>query len=310
MKNYTTEEILELYSNVVKNIIDIKPIGHHDIGRNHVYLLKTEKKNFILKLFFKKNKRINSIKTVELLEANNIKCPEILKIGIIDDTEYILYSFMEGEILENIEENISEDNLKEIYIKMGELLGKIHMIPVVNLFGAWNKTEENKDSVLTAKDQLNYNYKRFFKVINKSEHKEYEIIEKAYNYIDNNIKNMVSDKKAVLCHGDFSKRNILVTKVNSEYRIDSIIDFEHSKPGDLDLDLVDIYLPILERDKELAIALISGYNNYCIFDINIFNKKKKMYELLIGIAIASWALKKAPDYYLKGIDMMKNLLNE
>ncbi len=311
MLSYTEKEIKQICEDIFKEAVKVIPIGHHTIGRNLVYKILKASGRCIIKFYFKENKIDNEVKMIKLLEENNIKCPKFIQRGLVDKSvEYLVISFLEGELLLDVEDKIPKDELENIYSKMGTVLSEIHNIKTYNCFNTWELNDENRDYSSNLKEAMLYQYNRFYKSILQTEHKEYALIQKSKNLFMDNLKAFEGKQTSKLVHHDFSKRNVLVKKINGKYQYFAVIDFEHSKPSDPDLELVDTYIPILNENKILANAFMLGYESNTDFDRNRFNKKIGIYKLFIGMIICSWSQEKAPDYYKYGLNMLENTLGE
>lgn len=301
MLTYSDYDVKRFYEKIYGSTNSFEPIGHHTIGRNLVYLINNET---ILKIYFKPDKAINELKSIPLIQEKNLVCPKVLDHGLMPNGEdYIVFTKLDGLILETIESELSDSELEIIYYKMGKVLATLHTIEVPQYYDSWVLDDQHQHASSLI-NMVVYNTNRFFERIKPEDHDEYDLIKEGYECIMTNLSLFEGEHEIVLSHHDFSRRNVLIVK-NDSYDYYGLIDFEHTKPSDLDLEMVDTYLPLLEENKHLAKIFLEGYTSIRKFNYNRFEKKKHYYNIFIGIVTCSWAKEKAYEYYLTGLEKIK-----
>ncbi|WBW99512.1 phosphotransferase family protein [Oceanirhabdus sp. W0125-5] len=303
MINYYKENINKIANKVVKNVSEIKEIGNHYLNRHLVYYIKNDtNEEYVLKIFFRKNKHNREIYCSKTLNEYNVKITEIADYGIFEDgVEWILYHYINGEILETIEEKINRESLKHLYVELGEELGKIHSSMTFNSMGDWNRDlifEKTHDNFI---DQFNEDADIFIKKVYERNISEEELLVKAYNTLKENTSILQNIVEITLCHNDYGSRNIMVSKDCGTYFLKSIIDFEMCCPWDRDMELLSYYYELRKKDSILANCFRNGYEKHLKIDDNRINKKQKLYYLYLGLSICCWAKERDPDYYLVGL---------
>lgn len=310
MLTFNIEKIRNLVKIKCGDILSYKPVGNHKLKRHLVYHLSCENGEYIIKLYYKKNRWNNEIACLKHLSETNIPIPQIIDYGVMDDeTEWLLYEHIPGELLVHVEKQIDKDNLEVIYNEMGKYLAVIHTFKTFDYFGRMNVDGES------LKQENNYNHllKTTFDFIiddlHKEEHDDPEVIQSS---IENCLKLFcVLDKPVIprLCHNDYGPRNILVSKQNGVYTISGIIDFEQSTPSDYEKELIYNLLPLKEDNPHLYNSFKSGYEEINEIDMISLANKKDFYNLYGSLCDCSWAKENAYDYYLKNLNILRKTLN-
>lgn len=297
---------------ILKEILDgefkYQPVGHHELGRHYVFLLKDNNdKEYILKIYGIENRWYKEVTALNLLK-NDIPCPEIIKEGKLDNGgEWILMNSISGTILEKVWDNISSNNKKIILEDIGEILSKIHNHSCYNYFGPW------KDICSTLSIHTNFleyrkeKDKNIIDDILKQKLPDEELLIESYNEMKECFKNLSNDSNTCICHHDFSPRNILVINHNGEWMVSGIIDFEHCYPNDPYIDFTDLYQTIFIEFPDYERSFLKGYSKGRSLETN-FHEKVRYYLYNKGLFICSWAFSSANDYYLDGIKLLKWLM--
>ncbi len=97
----------------------------------------------------------------------------------------------------------------------------------------------------------------------------------------------------VFVHGDFSLRNVLVTR--ADLAIVGLIDFENAHAGDAAEDLARIHMKDLAVSGDFT-AFFAGYRMDRELDAGV---ESRMHYYFCGIVfeVAAWARERAPEYY-------------
>lgn len=216
-------------------------------------------------------------------------------------------SHVDGEVFEKVRDEILEENLKEIYLEIGDELSKVHRIKTFNFFGTW---DENCNPV-NVEDDFGVRFrKKSNKLIEETlnQHLREEDLQrkageriKELSYLVNGV------KEGNICNGDFGDRNILVKKVEGKWKLSAFIDFEHTFSYDRDSDLIPYYCKLNDKNKEMAEYFRVGYEKNMEINKGLY-EKRELYDLYDGIGTCSWAKVQAPDYYLEGVELLKKYI--
>ena len=299
---------------IIKNIIEepvkLIPIGHHELNRHLVYRIEGEDgSSEILKLFYVKNRWNREVATLKCLSDSKVKTPKLISHGILQNgTEWLITECIEGVPLNTVIDKISIDNQKKIYRDMGRELGKIHRYHTFNFFGNWdengNSLDYNMDFRTVFMRRVNTIFEQLFKQLLPEE----PLQRKAARLLINNFPLIENVSESHLCHNDYNIRNVMVKKINDEWRLEGIIDFEQSFPWDKDIDLVYLFHSLSKKEMTLKDEFIKGYEEFCSIGDD-FYKKMNFYLLYMGLYICSWSCKPAPAYYRHGIELLSSLVN-
>ncbi|MCK8059713.1 MULTISPECIES: aminoglycoside phosphotransferase family protein [unclassified Fusibacter] len=311
MLTYTDKDIRNHVEEIFDRVEAIIPIGHHDINRNLVYKVTTAEKDYVIKYYFKKDKCCNEVRTIKLLTQAGIKCPGLIKSDVTKDhIEYSIIEFVEGVPLIDVQSKMTEKNLNEVYFKMGQTLAEIHSIKDFDHFKTWEVNEESQPWVHSFKASIEHDLDRFFIKYDPEEHDAFPLIKRAYTEVKNNLDAFDVVEKAVLCHHDFSPRNIMVSPFGDDYQMTYVFDFEHSKPSADILDIIDTGLMIEEQLPQVTDAFYKGYRSVRNFSEDHFSSLKRLVSFYIAIVICSWSRESAPDFYDFGISLIEENLEE
>jgi tRNA A-37 threonylcarbamoyl transferase component Bud32 len=292
-------------------IVDsIEPIGNHNLERHLVYKLSSGSKKYVIKLYYKKNRWNREVACLKLFENTEVLAPKIFNYGVFDNgLEWLIYDFIEGELLIQVDEKLSLDNLKEIYYEMGRQLGIIHCHKEFDFFGSMDENGRSIQGFVTYREYFEDLMSRILPELYSCEHENLTLLKEA----ESRLKSMYSllDKvnKATLCHNDFGPRNILVSEIDGKYYLKSIIDFEQSVPIDIDKELIQIYLPLIEKDKVLAERFKAGYEEFGSINLSRLNLKRDFYNLHMGLGICGWAKEVDYEYYVEGIRILEETVH-
>ncbi len=283
---------------------DIQSIGHHELGRNHVYLIKDNNEEKVLKIYGRPVKFACEERGLRLLKDIQY-VPKIYKSGE-QDSNWILMEAFQGELLESVWYSLSNENRQKLMEKIGELLGKIHDCKTYDSFGLWQDLADVK----IKKDYLTHrktNDSNIIKKLRDQNLPEIKLFEKAYEALTKIYDELDESIKSVLCHRDFSYRNIIVKKEKGQYILSGLIDYEHCQPDDGSIDFNTMYQYHMLDKKEDEQAFYKGYEKYKKRPID-FEARKRYYMINLGIHSCSWSYGIAQDLYESGIKILKEYL--
>lgn len=309
MVNLTDCKLRNRFEPLIGEIVDIKPIGNHELNRHLVYKVSCKKKNYVVKLYYKKNKWNREVASLKLLSNTEVLVPTIIDYGVFDDgLEWLITEFIDGEILEDVKDDISSDNMYELYRDLGKQLGIIHTFREFDFYGSMSENAESIEGIKSYRLYFEQRLDRIIKELYTYQHDQLELIEESEKQLKSTLEILDDVTTAHLCHNDFKPRNVIVKKQGQNYETQAIIDFEDSVPSDVDKELSYVYLPLLEEKPKLAEAFRSGYEQYNKILIARLTRKKDMYYLFEGLLICAWAKEVAYDYYLSGVKQLEHTM--
>lgn len=301
---YDENEMKNLISNIVENKnIKITPIGNHEIKRNLVYIIHENDKKYVFKMYFNHGKSIRETNSLQILKDSNVKVPKLIKTGNYHGYDWVIMEYISGETLDNVIMKMSDENKKLIFKEMGEILGKIHSFKIFDYAVTWDKT-------ITSQEFEDYKFKKLNKNIIEIESQnlpDKDVLYKAIKILKGNYNKIINKNEFRFTHNDFEGRNILVENTDGEYKINALIDFEHSYPDNYENDLANLYFKYFIKNKEYEKYFIDEYKSY----MNIkedFYKNIKYFLIAMVIDHCSWSFVKANDYYTENIEFLKKLL--
>ena len=260
---------------VIGVIDSIEPIGNHELERHLVYKISCSNKTYVIKLYYKKNKWNKEVGSLKLLANSDALIPKVLDYGVFDNgIEWLIYDFIEGELLSQVYEKLSLDNLKEIYYDMGRQLGIIHHHREVDFWGTMDEDCKDIKGCTSYREYFEDSINEILLMLYSSEHQKLGLLKESEIRLKSMYSILDEVNKPTLCHNDFEPSNILVSKIDDKYCLKAIIDFEQCIAIDI--------------DEEFGVINLEGLNS-----------KKDLYNLRKGLGICSWAKEPAYDYYLQ-----------
>lgn len=310
MLNIDLDELKDKLSPIIGDINSIEPIGNHNLKRHLVYKLSCGNKNYVIKLYYKKNRWNREVASLKIFTNSNVLTPKIIDYGIFENgLEWMICDFIEGQLLSHASKDIPLDNLKKIYRDMGRQLGMMHNHKEFNFYGGMNESGKSIQEFNTYRDYFEDLINRELPALYSFEHENLELIKQAENKLKSMYSLLDEVHKPTLCHNDFGPRNIIVSENNGIFYLKAIIDFEQSVSIDKDKELVQVYFPLIENNGELAESFKLGYEEYEDIDLSKLSLKKNFYNLHRGLGICAWAKEVDYDYYLEGIKLLEETMN-
>lgn len=302
-------EIIEKVINEnIQNVVHIIPIGNHALKRHYVFLVETNRKKYVMKFYYVAKRWNREVSALLLLKDYSFLSPKLIKYGVNDDVEWILYDYENGSLLDDVELEITYKNLKRIYKAAGEQLSRIHSHRQFGEFGSLNENLEYVKAYKTFNEYFLTEIERVFNNLDKFDHEEYELIKDCKKTLLEKFELLEPIREGHLCHNDFGSRNIIVDVENSEYKIKSIIDFEQSVISDRYRELTLVKMKFLKDNQLLSEAFYEGYRKNLNIDENVLDQREKIYLLQYGLSICGWSKEVDKNHYNEGIDLLRGLL--
>lgn len=311
MLEYTKHQIYAILCDLLdRKDFDIIPVGNHELKRHLVFRVDFNSGDRrIFKLYYKDRRRSREIASYKLLANSTVKCPRVIQFGNLEDgTQWLMISFIEGELLDTVMHKLSDHSRHAVFEQMGIELGKIHSYQVFDFVGEWDETGK---SINNRSDYYSY-YVEYLetciKDIEQNMLPDKEVLIEAIKKVRNLLPSL--DVKVIprLIHNDFDGRNILVDKKAADYELKGIIDFEGCFPGNPEENFINLYYRYFLEHRDLEEAFFKGYNRYLQTDAGFYDRLP-FYLLCFAISNCSWAFYQARDYYFENIKFLKEQLS-
>lgn len=283
-------------SKIYDNFIDIEPINI--TYRNEIY----KADNKIIKIFKGETRWKQEILALNNINYHDLEIPKITDSGKNNDIYWIEADIVPGTPIIDLT-NIFES--KELIKNMANHLGKLHRNNKITDLKLWSKLPNdaynlnlNRLIILNEKRLLKLSQSKYFPkdLLTMIDMKLIKVNFKKWN------------KNLVLCHNDFSHRNLLAINENDKVYIKSLIDFELSFPAEGISDLSRFLLDILANSKyEIANDYISTYISLLNNNENL-SDKIMFYLISLCVEIMTWSYDNAHDYYKTILSTLTKLL--
>jgi len=247
--NFSKNDMVEILLNYkLGELIDFEPINKGTVQTN--FFLKTTKGEFVFRYYENRSKEsvLFEVNLINCLKDKNYPCPAPFRnkhgifIGIHNNKPYVIFEFIEGEHIENP----NEDQKRQLIRKVAELQNITkNYRPLYKKF-RWNYSIElcKKLAQEEAKRINTTNSKRKLK------------------WLENELSNLDLPKSLPkgICHCDFHFSNVLF----KNGKFNALIDFDDANYTFLMYDLVCLIDPFI------SIFSWANWNKYKITD-NVFD---------------------------------------
>ena len=238
--------------NKIKDIfkkLDIRVNGINKASNSfnsNVYIITTDCGKYVLKISNSEKKMIVESKYMRYL-STYLSTPKVIDTGVIDEKNYIVMTFVEGDNKLDEEGNTLSDNqIKNV----GILLGKLHKAPLID--------EDNNSWIKYLNDTLEKTQEILKQVFGKDNAIIYNYLKKfIINELDNNYKN-------VILHMDYRIGNLIFNDDDV-----TLIDMESMKNGDYVFDFVKTNRVLTKCKFKL---LLDGYKLVSDIGDNFVNR--------------------------------------
>lgn len=266
---------------VVQKAVSSKPVSSKKIilgEENEVYDITTENgRQVILRISHSSEPRFKEEKwALDSCRNVGVPTPRILLIDQIDNEMLVcVEEKLPGRPLGEVyQRGTIDSNSKNLVLKAGKILAKIHSIKVEG-FGQLD--QNGKGKFKTWEDyMLNDNNDELRRVVKKTG------ID--LNYIDKAFEILIKHKviyqtiEPRLLHSDFSAKHLLIEK----NEITGVLDMENCKGGDITRDFA--WWDYFNRNRFPVEWLIEGYGDSQVFTPE-FKMKMKLSSLQLGIIL-------------------------
>ena len=200
-------------------------------------------------------------KLIEVLGAvGSVPVPEIVASGQYQDRVTWTYLVMEhcpGLTLEALRLEISREEVMSIAAQIGAVTRSLHQTGVDSIEGA-DAGESWDDLVARRRREVLPELVRRGLVT-------YEVAEGLAGILDYVIDHSRSAPRVVV-HGDLESDHILLSRMNGEWSVSSIIDFGDARVGVRDYEWMPLWLGLFDRDIDEMRAFIESYDHRLLTD--------------------------------------------
>ncbi|OJV65707.1 MAG: hypothetical protein BGO41_07690 [Clostridiales bacterium 38-18] len=281
------QETKRIFFNLYNDkVIEILPCGNHELKRNLVYHVKLSSEHYVIKFFYKPLKRDREINIIpQTYEFNPLR---ILYQGeLVDGTEWIIYNYIEGWLLDHIIDDLDLDQRRAIFEEVGMKLAQLHSLKTFDYFG--DLSSDKQSSCDAYKSFVIDDTERLIKNINMQDLSEIPELKKAIEIIRSEYTNIRCLQKGRYCHRDLDGRNIII-KMDLErgLSLEAFLDFEKTVIYNEYYDIVNLYRRYFLEEPKLIPHFFKGYTSIINID-DSFNKELRFNLYRLGIDICSWS---------------------
>jgi len=241
---------------------------------HYMYSVKINKKPNEVIVRFSNNKRedVGLSKeefVIDKLRENNIPAPKIYRY----DEEYMILEKFTGTRLDTLWDSLSKKEKMQITKELGKLLSKIHEIKLEKFGRIENKGKIKSDEAFKFRPMgkiIPYNkFLREWLIASFEDiarllsykHISQRFMIKLFSYLSQNLEKISYNGKPTLTHGDFFPGHIFIKRINKEYKIIGLIDFEFAHSLSPEYDFIKLHRAGFFKDPEIKQALMEGYGD-------------------------------------------------
>ena len=268
-------KIIEIELNA--KVLDIERISEG--YSHHMYEVKIDRNPFEVIVRFsnniKENHNLGKEKyIIDLLRKNKISAPKILAFYFPEEKKeegYMILEKIKGKRLDTIWDSLTKKEKLKITEKIGKLAKQIHSIKLEEFGYIQEQGRINSDTAFKFRQVgKKLEYSKFLRellksvLIDLSRLMSYKIIDpkfisKFVLYLSSNLEKFDYKGEPTLNHGDFMTGHLFVEKINGDYEITGIIDFEFSISSSPEYDFIKLHRQNFFKDEQLKQALEKGY---------------------------------------------------
>ena len=200
-------------------------------------------------------------KLIEVLSAEgSVPVPEVVASGQYQDRAAWSYLVMEhcpGLTLEALRPDISREEVMSIAAQIGDATRSLHQTGVDKLKGADAGEAWNDLVARRRRDVLPELVGRGLVIP--------DVAEGLACILDYAIDHSKSAPRVVV-HGDLESDHILLTRMNGEWRVGSVIDFGDARVGVRDYEWMPLWLGLFDRDVNEMRTFVESYDRTLLAD--------------------------------------------
>ncbi len=262
---------------------------------HHMYSVEIDREPFsvIIRFLNSKDEKFDLSKEefiITKLKETGLPVPKIYAFNERDS--YMILEKFKGIRLDTIWDSLSKEEKIRITKKLGEILTKVHQINLEDfgyiLAGGKIKKEikykfKPKGEEIKSSNFLKHVLSAFFEDVSllaSYPNISKEFLMKVCSYVLSRVNSLDYTGKPTLIHNDFMIGHVFVEKINNEYEITGIIDFEFAESSDPEYEFIKLHRQGFFDDQDLKNALEEGYGR------KIDEEKVRSFRLLRDFSLA------------------------
>jgi aminoglycoside phosphotransferase (APT) family kinase protein len=241
---------------------------------HHMYLVEIDREpfNVIIRFLNSKDEKFDLSKEefiINKLKEAGLPVPKIYAFNERDG--YMILEKFKGIRLDTIWDSLGKEEKIKITRKLGEILAKIHQINLEDfgyILSGGKIQKKNKYKFKKRGEEIPSS--RFLKHLLSAFFEDIalfasypeiskELLMKVTSYVLSKVSSLDYAGKPTLIHNDFMIGHVFVEKINNEYEITGIIDFEFAESSDPEYEFIKLHRQGFFDDSELKNALEEGY---------------------------------------------------
>ena len=241
-----------LWDEVVKALLENENIPYHTfsryvLGGNVVYNVDDQ---YVLKLFAPFDSREFTIETEVLAKTDwtkvSIQVPKIVQRGMYDGWEYFLMTTVPGTLLIDIWDELTTIEKIGVAHDLGLLISQMHQLDISkyldleNTFESWISLQ--KENVV-------------------KHHASTGLAPHLLLEVQDYVASFVPSDEKVLLTGEYTPFNLLMNKVNGQWKLTGLIDFADCFIGEPEYDLLGPILFSFFKEPGLTGAFLNAYGS-------------------------------------------------
>lgn len=241
-----------------KNLSSYEIISEGCANFNIKIHLNDDSTSYISRIYLRDKDAAHREKNLGVLLKDKIPIPLSFYLGEVDGYTFAITKFFPGIQLRNFLLNDTPCDTNTVMYNAGRMLAKIisYNFPEPGFFDK----ELNVISGSTSNEKLLEHIVACLSNQNVIAVLGSETIQRAINYIDQSKHLFPDESERYLVHGDFDPANILVNKINNEWEISGILDWEFSFSGSYLWDVANMLRYAHKMPSEFQDAFIRGLN--------------------------------------------------
>nr|WP_272508330.1 aminoglycoside phosphotransferase family protein [Paenisporosarcina quisquiliarum] len=239
-----------LWDEVVRALLENENIPYqsfsrYSLGGNIVYGVDDQ---YVLKLFAPFDSPEFTIETEVLTQTDwtkvSIQVPEIVQRGMYDGWKYFLMTRVPGELLIDIWDELSANEKIGVAHDLGLLISQMHQLDISkyrvleNSFESWISLQ--KENVV-------------------KHHASTDLAPHLLEEVQDYIASFLPSSEKVLLTGEYTPFNLLMNKVNGQWKLTGLIDFADCFIGEPEYDLLGPILFSFFKEPGLTSTFLNSY---------------------------------------------------
>lgn len=267
----------------IKGFSNWENVEKIDVGFDNCekYSFVESNKKYVLKIFDEENneKKKREINILNKLKDTDLLIPKVISYDKVDDWYYYILSWIQGETIKSLKQELDDSILYEIGEKVGSMMATIHKVCTydVDLSGNVNKIL----SRLKIYEQYQFNMKNEDKVI---------------DFIRKNIDDL-KKQPITMIHGDLTEDNIIL----KDGKI-GLIDFGSANINYAYYDFHQVQMYNRFFSIPFSAAIIDSYLKQTSVN-DYFFKILKIYSAYLSLYKIVWAKK------MNRMDLVEEMMN-